>query len=200
METALIKLLIAHLLGDFFLQSNSWVIDKERKKLRSLKLYGHTLLHIGLIFLLFFSWEVWSLALIIGISHLIIDALKLIYQRAKTKRFWFFIDQALHILVIVACWIHYYQPGIDFAFLQQPQFWVLVGSILLLTSPTAIFIKIIIAKWVPITNRSSASSLQDAGKFIGMLERLLIFLFVCTRHFEAVGFLLAAKSILSLFS
>ena len=32
-------------------------------------------------------------------------------------------------------------------------------------------------------------------KYIGILERVLIFVFILTNHFEAVGFLLAAKSI-----
>jgi hypothetical protein len=68
---------------------------------------------------------------------------------------------------------------------------------LFLTSPAAIFIRIIIAKWIPQEKGSlkMTASLQDAGKFIGILERLMIYLFICTHHFEAVGFLLAAKSI-----
>ncbi|HEU0137872.1 MAG TPA: DUF3307 domain-containing protein, partial [Flavobacterium sp.] len=40
-----IKLLLAHLLGDFLLQPNSWVADKEQRKHRSIYLYLHTLLH-----------------------------------------------------------------------------------------------------------------------------------------------------------
>ncbi|MGB1309494.1 MAG: DUF3307 domain-containing protein, partial [Oceanihabitans sp.] len=37
----LIKLLLAHIIGDFFLQPEKWVIDKEAKKLKSFKLYLH---------------------------------------------------------------------------------------------------------------------------------------------------------------
>lgn len=33
------------------------------------------------------------------------------------------------------------------------------------------------------------------GKYIGILERLFVFIFVVTNHWEAIGFLLAAKSI-----
>ena len=40
-----------------------------------------------------------------------------------------------------------------------------------------------------------SSSLPDAGKFIGYLERLLVLLFILYNHWEAVGFLLAAKSV-----
>ncbi|RZK56643.1 MAG: DUF3307 domain-containing protein [Pedobacter sp.] len=132
------------------------------------------------------------MALVVGILHGIIDALKLTFQNAKTKRIWFFVDQFLHIVVILTCWQYYYYATINFDFLQNTKFWLFLIGALFLTTPAAIFIRVIIAKWIP---ESTKSSLQDAGKFIGIIERLLIYLFVCTNHFEAVGFLLAAKSI-----
>lgn len=193
MEIALLKLLIAHVLGDFFLQPDSWVAEKERIKLKSSKLYLHIAIHMALIFLVFMSFDVWQLALSIGLLHGIIDAIKLLFQKAKTKRIWFFVDQALHILTIFICWSYFYNSNISFAFLQNNQFWLFLLGAMFLTSPTAIFIRVIIAKWIP--TGGGTSSLRDAGKFIGILERLLIYLFVCTHHFEAVGFLLAAKSI-----
>lgn len=192
MEIALLKILLAHILGDFFLQPNSWVAEKERKKLRSDKLYLHIAIHIALIFVVFVSLEVWKIALVIGVLHGIIDALKLTFQKVKTKRIWFFADQILHVIVIVFCWQYYYQANINLDFLQNNQFWLFLIGALFLTTPAAIFIRVIIAKWIP---TQASSSLQDAGKFIGIIERLLIYLFVCTHHFEAVGFLLAAKSI-----
>ncbi|GAB3018768.1 hypothetical protein GCM10027051_24800 [Niabella terrae] len=39
-------------------------------------------------------------------------------------------------------------------------------------------------------------SLQLAGKYIGMIERLLVFFFVLLNQWSAIGFLIAAKSIL----
>lgn len=195
MEITLLKLLLAHLLGDFFFQPNSWVLEKEKKKLKSFKLYWHVLIHVVLVFLVFLSMGVWKIALAIGVTHFVIDSIKLIYQRPKTKRLWFFMDQVLHILVILACWINYSQPDFSIFFINQHKIWVLVVGALVLTSPTAVIIKMIIAKWLPVGDGKATSSLQEAGRYIGMLERLLIFLFVCTHHFEAVGFLLAAKSI-----
>jgi hypothetical protein len=197
MEITLLKLLLAHLLGDFFLQPNKWVLEKEKKKLKSGKLYLHVGIHIALIFLMFFSFEIWKTALIIGVAHGIIDAIKLTSQNAKTKRGWFFIDQALHFIIIIGVWTYYYQPAINFELWYNNKFWLFLIGGLFLTSPAAIFIRIIIAKWIPQEkgNTPITASLQDAGKFIGILERLLIYLFICTNHFEAVGFLLAAKSI-----
>ncbi|RZK53521.1 MAG: DUF3307 domain-containing protein, partial [Pedobacter sp.] len=93
MEIALLKLFLAHILGDFFLQPNSWVEEKEKKKLKSAKFYLHVVIHIALIFIVFLSFSVWKIALVVGILHGIIDALKLTFQNAKTKRIWFFVDQ-----------------------------------------------------------------------------------------------------------
>lgn len=194
MEITLLKLLLAHILGDFFFQPDAWVKEKEAKKLKSLKLYAHVAIHVLLIFVVFFSFKIWLTAIVIGVLHFIIDALKLIFQRQKTRQIWFFIDQFLHVAVIIAYVAATTNFRIDLAILQQPKILVFVFSALLLTAPAAVFIRVIIAKFIP-SQASDKNSLQNAGKFIGMLERLLIFLFVCTNHFEAVGFLLAAKSI-----
>jgi hypothetical protein len=57
-------------------------------------------------------------------------------------------------------------------------------------------IKIIISKWPPNPMASQdQESLQSAGKWIGMLERLLVFTFIILGKWEGVGFLLAAKSV-----
>ena len=58
----------------------------------------------------------------------------------------------------------------------------------------SILIKNIISVWTPET-KPNDDSLQNAGNYIGILERLLIVCFILTHHFEAIGFLLAAKSI-----
>jgi hypothetical protein len=42
----------------------------------------------------------------------------------------------------------------------------------------------------------SATSLSEAGKWIGIFERILVLTFVINNHFEGIGFLIAAKSIL----
>jgi hypothetical protein len=95
-----IQLILAHLLGDFILQPNSWVADKENKKLKSKYLYLHVLIHTILSFIFLWNLELWWVAVLVGISHFIIDAAKLSFQTIKNKKDWFFIDQLLHIIVI----------------------------------------------------------------------------------------------------
>ncbi|WP_129713877.1 DUF3307 domain-containing protein [Pedobacter sp. SYP-B3415] len=199
MEIILIKLSIAHLLGDFFLQPDKWVEEKERLKLRSSKLYIHVAVHIALTLIVLYSLDSWKAALLIGVFHLAIDAAKLWFQKPRTKRLWFFIDQILHFLTIFAvAWICTGMPNISIPVAIQPNVWLLICFALFLTMPAATMIRVVIARWIPDSSlgaSGSQKSLQDAGKFIGILERLLIYVFVLTNHFEAVGFLLAAKSI-----
>ncbi|WP_231459504.1 MULTISPECIES: DUF3307 domain-containing protein [unclassified Pedobacter] len=195
MDIILIKLILAHLIGDFFLQPTSWVKDKERKKLKSGKLYLHVVVHVVLIFVVFLSFNVWKVALSIGVIHLIIDAFKSLLQTKKNARILFFADQVLHFSSIILVWHLFYKGYLDISYLNNVKTWFFIVGGLFLTMPTSIIMKVIIAKWLPENDDESPKSLQNAGKYIGILERVLIFVFILTNHFEAVGFLLAAKSI-----
>lgn len=190
----IVKLLLAHLLGDFLLQPTSWVLDKESKNHKSKYLYIHTLLH-GILAWIFvgeiaFGW----FALALALSHGFIDLLKLQFQKKKTKRNWFVIDQILHLTTIVLIAGLYKNLIVDLAIFDN-QFWILITGILFLTKPTSIIIKNIISIWTPESKNKKDDSLEDAGNYIGILERLFVFCFIITGHIEAIGFLLAAKSI-----
>ncbi|MEC5165823.1 hypothetical protein RCH18_001556 [Flavobacterium sp. PL11] len=188
-----VKLLLAHLLGDFLLQPTSWVKDKEQKKHKSIYLYLHIFLHFILAWILVGEQDFGWYALALAISHGCIDFLKLYFQTARTKRSWFLADQILHLLIIAAITLLYNNTLFAFSALGN-QFWYIITAIILLTKPTSILIKNIISIWTP-ENKSKDESLQNAGNYIGLLERLFVFCFILTGHFEAIGFLLAAKSI-----
>lgn len=53
----------------------------------------------------------------------------------------------------------------------------------------------LIAKWTTVTDLDTDDSLQNAGKYLGIMERLLVYTLVLTGNIGAVGFLLAAKSV-----
>lgn len=191
------NLILAHLLGDFILQPNSWVADKEKKKGRSIYLFLHVLIHIALTMLFLWDFNLWWVALIVGVSHLLIDVTKLSFQTAKTKRIWFFIDQIAHILVIVALSLFYF-PYFKLEDFFNRESLKIVTAIVFLTVPSSIFIKTIISIWTPITidhSKIQTESLVNAGKYIGILERLLVFVFILVNHWEGVGFMIAAKSV-----
>ena len=191
----LIKLLLAHLMGDFILQPEGWVRDKDLRKHRSPKLYLHVVLHGLLAWLLIFDLSFWFPALIIVVSHLLIDMAKVHLQNAENKTTWFILDQFLHLAVIVAIWIAYEKPELDVSAFPHENALIVLTAALFLTNPSSVIIKTTISHWTPDTFYTVSSSLPDAGKFIGYLERLLVLTFILYDHWEAVGFLLAAKSV-----
>ena len=70
----------------------------------------------------------------------------------------------------------------------------LLTAILALLSPSGILIgKVTETFREKIENDNS---LENAGKYIGYSERLLVLLFILLSQYEAIGFLLASKSIL----
>lgn len=189
-----VKLLLAHLIGDFLLQPNSWVADKEAKKHKSLYLYFHILLHGVLAFVIIGDCCFWPYAIVLAVSHGFIDFLKLRFQNSNTKRNWFIIDQALHVLVLALLTNFYTQEYLRF-YEPEPGFWIVFTAAVLLTKPTSIIIRTIISVWTPESKGTDDNSLQNAGNYIGILERLFVLAFILTGHFEAIGFLLGAKSI-----
>lgn len=192
----LFKLLLAHLLADFLLQPDSWVADKERHLHKSPKLYLHIALHFVCMSLIVWDTEYLPLILSITILHGIIDYLKLRYQ--KKKRVAFFADQTAHILVIVLGVILFENTG-GLTFEWKDNYMIILTGLVWITLPSSVVIKNIISLWdAQIQIRSTAletKSLLNAGKMIGILERLLVFIFILVNHWEAVGFLITAKSV-----
>lgn len=190
----LTQLFLAHIIGDFFIQPGSWVRDKERNKLSSAYLYIHVLIHFILILLI--TGGLWMVAVNIALLHLVIDSVKLLAQKGNTKRVWFFIDQFLHVLVIVIVWAWKEKVAINWNLLQNQQILVPVTGCLFLLAPASFIIRTIISKWQPasITN-ITGGSLVNAGQLIGMIERLMVMTFILLGKWEGVGFMLAAKSV-----
>lgn len=194
-----LKLLLAHLVGDFILQPDNWVAEKELKKHKSNKLYWHVLLHFLLIMLLVWDLSFTWIAVVISILHGVTDFLKLCFQRDKTKRIYFFIDQSVHIAVIFLATVYWENIYITFDNFLNAKVLLLTTAILFLTTPSSLIVKIFISKWTDYTKVKTdvlqTDSLLNAGKIIGILERVLIFTFILIDHWEAVGFLITAKSV-----
>ncbi|MDR7128260.1 hypothetical protein J2X69_000588 [Algoriphagus sp. 4150] len=192
----LIKLILAHLIGDFLLQPTSWVKEKEQRKATSPKLYFHLLIHGCLVLLLLWDLGLWPIALSICIAHGLIDLLKLYAQKPKTKTRWFVADQVMHLGSIFIIWAVFTKVSLDWQSLfQDPTILALITLVFFLTQPTSIILSTLLRKWSDSIPTQPDQSLQDAGKYIGILERLFVFSFIATGHWEAVGFLLAAKSV-----
>jgi hypothetical protein len=191
----LLRLILAHLIGDFLLQPRSWIQEKERKKIKSPKLYLHVLIHGGLVLLLLWNLADWGLALIIMGCHYAIDLLKLYQQKGSNKTSWFWADQVLHIISIVVFYWIWFRPQWQTNFGIHPDFWIFATALVFITAVSGIIIQMLMQQWAKEINERGDLSLKNAGKYIGILERLFVFVFVISGHWAPLGFLLGAKSI-----
>ena len=190
-----LQLFLAHILGDFVLQSTAWVRSKQKKKLRSPHLYLHILLHGALVMILVWDLRFWLTALIIMGTHLIIDTMRL-HLPSKNKHVIFFLfDQSLHLLVLAGVALWWQEMNISPDFLQSAEFLIYATGIVFVTLPASVIIRILASRWYIAAKSSNDDSLQNAGSYIGMLERLFILAFVLAGRWEGIGFLIAAKSI-----
>ncbi len=199
---------LAHVLADYFFQTCALAEQKNTLGFKSRFLIWHT----GNVFLtswlLSFQIEFFIGAGIIAISHYFIDGIKAIYNKKTVlKKSIFFIDQGLHILVLIlVSWFYAEHHGLKFI-IELPidaNTLAIITAYLFCLKPTNILIKEVFKSSeidVAITNMDIDTSLDtnelpNAGKIIGILERLLTLTLILVGQYAAVGFLIAAKSIL----
>lgn len=194
----LLKLLASHVIADFFLQFDWLCQGKRDEGLRGVAFQGiHALIHAACAYLLVGDWGGWVIPLVIFITHMIIDIAKVKWFATSTIAF--LIDQLAHIAVITGLWWALYaQQGVELVWVTRvagsSTFWAILIGYMLMLKPSSLLISMFIRGWTP-SNGMQTQGMPNAGKWIGYIERVLILTFVITGNIEAVGFLLAAKSI-----
>ncbi len=190
-----IKLLLSHLIGDFILQPASWVREKATKKHRSWHLYFHGLIHGVLAMLVVWDIRFWLPALIIALSHLVIDIVRQ-HLSTGSSTLLFVVDQFLHIAVISGITFWWTGSSFSVSTLSGNNAIIYITAVVAVTLPAAIFVKTAIAPWCPHQSAECKNdSMQNAGMFIGILERLFVLIFIIAGRWEGIGFLIAAKSV-----
>jgi len=203
----LILQLIGHLLADFTLQPQHWCNAKS-KKVFSLIHFYHLIWVFVLSWLASFSLNFWPFALVITAIHGGIDSLKswveLRSGNSSTNetyiRFSFFIDQSLHLVTLLSI-VMIYSKRLNWEPIIHPAVnWItLLAMVLVCTKPTNILIRnVMLAFGIKMPDETSESerSLTNAGRLIGITERLLTLLLVIVQQYGAIGLIIAAKSIL----
>jgi hypothetical protein len=208
-ETSLfIKLLIAHIATDFLLQTKKGIEAKQRKLLQAPAFWLHILyVCITAAIAMLGQLHIGALALI-TLSHLAIDYAKIIADKKTKTDTWkqkdvglFLIDQLLHIIVLGIAWLFIIKGFsrlliMPFALPNNNLLLKLLGYFIVI-GPVTYLIKFLTIRW---SNEITANgnSLPDAGKWIGILERIIVITFVFIDQYSAIGFLITAKSILRL--
>jgi hypothetical protein len=199
----LILQILAHLLADYFFQTDKWVESKNNNGIKS----RYFLMHVGIVFfiswLLSFQWLFVIGAGIIALLHTILDFLKSRLSNVNwARRYLFFTDQILHLIIIVAVvwWYHStFETGSQINhWLFSERTLIIFTAFLFCTKPANIIIREIFKFYAISVPKTSETPLDlpNAGQLIGNIERLLTLTFMLIGQFEAVGLLIAAKSIL----
>ena len=191
------NLLLAHLVGDFLLQSNALCESKERKHHKSAFMYVHALIIALLSWVAIGNYHLWGYAVIIGVTHLMIDIAKS-YVKTQTL-VWFVGDQILHIFVLLIVSYFIGNGWEPFAWIPQNYALILpafLSTVIICTKPANIFIKMILTRYEIDLPKAKDKELKNAGALIGNLERLLSLVLIIAGQFGAVGFIITAKSIL----
>jgi hypothetical protein len=199
-NATLAALLFAHAVADFLLQSKTMVRRKKEPAM--------FLLHVAIV--AGASWLALGLgraALVpvelVATTHLAIDAVKTFRLPGNLASF--VADQAAHLIIIAAVALAF--PGTYAMGLwgtttgpaapllaELPGAMVFAAGLIFATQAGSFAIGLLMAGLPPLN--APAESLPSGGRAIGLLERALIFLFVLTGQTAAIGFLIAAKSIL----
>ena len=139
-------------------------------------------------------------ALAIAILHWVEDGIKKYIKDNNTiGRYSFFIDQIIHLTIIISVVLvynNYFQLKPIFNFIPGVKVLLIIGCYIFSAKPSNIIIKETFTAFNIQASSSGNDDLPNAGKLIGIIERFLVIIFVILNQFEAVGFLIAAKSIL----
>lgn len=186
-------LFLAHLLADFAFQTSASCKSKVKNHWRSRHQYVHAFIVYVLTWLASFDLHFWWGALIVGTSHLAIDIWK---SYRKEDVLWFSMDQLLHVLVLaIISW--YWSSTHDWVIPLGVSLWYVAAAVAVLIcwKPSNLFIKLLL-KHYSVNMPQRKENNFNAGALIGTIERWLILLFVCLQRYDALGLLIAAKSII----
>jgi Protein of unknown function (DUF3307) len=191
----LTKIILAHLITDFLLQPTSWIEERSKKHFASPMLYVHGLVTAIVAFAIT-GFVFWKVALFIFVTHILIDG----WKSYQTESFSYFIkDQLLHLLVIVGCWyftfISFEKAQVAWQLLNTNlHIWKVITAFVFVTMPAGIVIGKFTKQWQD--EIGNADSLANAGKWIGIIERVIVLIFVLKGDYAAISLLLAAKGII----
>ena len=153
-----------------------------------------------LIYLFAGSWGSIWLIFAIFISRVGINWWQYKVENKNTILF-FILKQVVYLLVITICWLVLVKTSISdivkilISITSNTKLWTLSLAYITVIWPAGVWLGKITEPWRKELDKSHFQGLEKAGLWIGRLERILILTFVLLNRYEAIGFLIAAKSI-----
>ncbi len=199
-----LRMLIAHIIVDFSLQSDGSVACRKEKGWHSPSLYKHAFVYAALVAAVTLAWEAsWKdfslIFIFLFISHLLIDGFKVKFTDELST---FLVDQCLHITILIAVSAYLLPEGLEpfikplaVAFTSDKVLVILLGALVVLW-PTGVLISYLIRPFKDGMNENEdLNGLDKAGLWIGLLERFLTYGFVIAGYPQAISLLVAGKSV-----
>jgi hypothetical protein len=192
----LLHLLIIHSAVSLIFGFTNLTDHVKKKNLRSRWLYITSAIYALSIYLISFSWaDSWILPLAFAAHFL---ACLIMIPKRRTL-FSFFLNQTLLIFSLISIWLLLTNTYLSFLFGIVIILWnsenvllTILGFILLIW-PSGYIIGLATE---PLRKQiKEAKGLAKAGLWIGILERILIYLFVLSDNVMAIAFLITAKTI-----
>jgi hypothetical protein len=205
----LVRMLAAHIISDFLLQTNRSIKSKNTNTFKSAAFWWHGVLTFVILGIFLANYFNIVLVTLITLSHLVIDYVKLYFTNKpetpkwKHKNLWLFItDQLLHIIILILGWLNLINGftkimELGSSFINTYPIMLRILGYLVVIGPITYLIKFLTQRWATDIEDEN-NSLNDAGKWIGILERVLVLTLIFVNQFTAIGFIITAKSILRL--
>lgn len=135
-----------------------------------------------------------GVAMLLGVAFWLTQRLKA--RRALSAQI-FFLREGVFQLALLGVWLWLVGGRPDLAaWLDAPRPLILLTGYLIAIFPLGQLISLATQSWREEVQSSDQHSLANAGKWIGIFERILILTFVLLDQYSAIGLLIAAKSIL----
>ena len=212
-DLVFIVMLTGHILGDFYFQTNQMATEKTKKFSAVLK---HSLVYglvMAAVLILGIPVTVRSLWLCVAcvIAHFVVDSVKYLYIKHPPKCLsWveknlLIVDQAIHFSMLAVCW-GIWGNGLTVRWFVSQEMTHLPGlpvtlclGVLCILRPVGFLIsESNLKNYKP--KKAEADGLipretKNAGRIIGYLERLIVFILLLFHQFGAIAFVLTAKSV-----
>jgi len=193
---------LAHLLGDYLLQTDSLARWKARS-LVGILAHGGIVTLTTMVCAVLVSPRWWPYALLIGLTHTVIDLVRARFLRTSNSAWeltWYLLDQLAHLAVIVLVVAHSDAiprsalTGVA-VLLTDPRVLVYAICYSLLLNPAWVLLRFTVrGVWGP----NAAPYLGQGEKYGPMVERVLIASCVLTGHFYLAPLVLIPRRVVPL--
>ncbi len=207
----LLALLCGHFLGYLVFQTEHFV----ELGAKSVKWKLYNALQISIVtWLLLGNLSAWWIVVVLLLVNIVVDWITSCISKSKTSTqrnektsidlIVFASNQLLHILFIIVIWFILDMLSTTYTF---PNYWesllgakytkglILLAGLSVGISGMSRVLKYQMADFAVKLDTSVRQGLPKGGETIGILERILVFMFVLAGNPEGVGFVLAAKSV-----